>query len=80
MVQRVLLDVELYYVENMDDLFDDEDEEKEGDEDDEKSIGYQDVIVLVEKVGFSEEFELFGRVSGISKGRSELIQFLEDFE
>lgn len=75
MVQRVLLDVELYYVENMDDLFDDEDEEKEDDEDDEKSIGNQDVIVLKERVGFSEELELFGRVF-----RSDLFQFLEDFE
>lgn len=75
MVQRVLLDVELYYVENMDDLFDDEDEEKEDDEDDEKSIGNQDVIVLKERVGFSEELKLFGRVF-----RSDLFQFLEDFE
>lgn len=75
MVQRVLFDVELYYVENMDDLFDDEDEEKEDDEDDEKSIGNQDVIVLKERVGFSEELELFGRFF-----RSDLFQFLEDFE
>lgn len=80
MAQRVSLDVESYHAENMDDLFDDEDEEKEGDEDDEKSTGNQDVTVPKERADSSEELDLSGRTSSISKGRSDSSQSLEDPE
>ena len=79
--QRVSLDVESYYAENMDDLFNDEDEEKESTADDQMSASGQDITVLNDRTSSSEnQGDKNEGNGGFLKERSESAQSVEDPE